>query len=125
MPGAERLGDADIDMIERNISCPNVKEGGVSFGTDPPCGKITEAKKVLNSPIVKLSPNVTDIVSIAKPLQPAGRCNIADKYTARYGNRYKHEKTHTRKYCRRIIRPGNKAGCNQNGLGGKCGRCLL
>ncbi|MFW5648514.1 MAG: dihydroorotate dehydrogenase [Candidatus Alkaliphilus sp. MAG34] len=66
---AERLGDTDIDMMELNISCPNVKEGGVAFGTDPfMAKKITKAvKKVAKQPlIVKLSPNVTDIVSIAK-----------------------------------------------------------
>ena len=66
---AERLGDTDIDMMELNISCPNVKEGGVAFGTDPfMAKKITKAvKKVAKQPlIVKLSPNETDIVSIAK-----------------------------------------------------------
>lgn len=66
---ADRLGDTDIDMIELNISCPNVKEGGVAFGTDPfMAEKVTkEVKKVAKQPlVVKLTPNVTDIVSIAK-----------------------------------------------------------
>jgi len=66
---AERLRDTDIDMIELNISCPNVKEGGVSFGTDPFMAEYVtrEVKKVAKQPlIVKLTPNVTDIVSIAK-----------------------------------------------------------
>lgn len=72
---AERLRDADIDMIELNISCPNVKEGGVSFGTDPFMAEhvTKEVKKVAKQPlIVKLTPNVTDIVSIAKAAVAGG-----------------------------------------------------
>lgn len=72
---AEKLSDTDIDMIELNISCPNVKSGGVQFGTScESVGAITAAvrrhcKKPL---IVKLSPNVTDIVSIAKSAEANG-----------------------------------------------------
>jgi dihydroorotate dehydrogenase (NAD+) catalytic subunit len=72
---AERLRDTDIDMIELNISCPNVKEGGVSFGTDPFMAEYVtrEVKKVAKQPlIVKLTPNVTDIVSIAKAAVAGG-----------------------------------------------------
>lgn len=72
---AERLRDTDIDMIELNISCPNVKEGGVSFGTDSSMAEeATRAvKKVAKQPlIVKLTPNVTDIVSIAKAVVAGG-----------------------------------------------------
>lgn len=72
---AERLGETDIDMIELNISCPNVKEGGVCFGTDPFMAEhVTKAvKKVTKQPlIVKLTPNVTDIVSIAKAAVAGG-----------------------------------------------------
>ena len=72
---AERLSDADIDLIELNISCPNLKEGGVSFGTSP-CNveHVTrEVKKYAKQPlIVKLSPNVSDIVEIAKAAQEGG-----------------------------------------------------
>lgn len=71
----ERLRDVDIDMIELNISCPNVKEGGVAFGTDPAMAEETTkaVKKVAKQPlIVKLSPNVTDIVSIAKAVEAGG-----------------------------------------------------
>ncbi len=67
---AERLNDiTEIAALEMNISCPNVEKGGMTFGTDP---KITEelvrkVRKVTSSPlIVKLSPNVTDIVVMAK-----------------------------------------------------------
>ena len=58
----ERLADADVDMLEINISCPNVKEGGIAFGQDPKCAEqITKAvKKVAKQPVImKLSPNVT------------------------------------------------------------------
>ena len=65
---AEKLSDTDIDMIEMNISCPNVKQGGVQFGTN--CAgveNITAAvRKYCKKPLmVKLSPNVTDIAEIA------------------------------------------------------------
>ena len=61
--------------MELNISCPNVKEGGIQFGTDPKTAKeLTRAvKEVSQKPVyVKLSPNVTDIVKIAKAVEEAG-----------------------------------------------------
>jgi dihydroorotate dehydrogenase (NAD+) catalytic subunit len=70
-----KLQDADIDMIELNISCPNVKEGGVAFGTDPNMAEYvtSEVKKHAKQPlIVKLSPNVTDITEIAKAVEAGG-----------------------------------------------------
>lgn len=72
---AEKLSDTEVDMIEMNISCPNVKSGGVQFGTScESVGAITEAvRKHCTKPlIVKLSPNVTDIVSIAKSAEASG-----------------------------------------------------
>lgn len=66
---AEKLADTDVDFIELNISCPNVKSGGVQFGTScESVGSITaEVKKHCKKPLmVKLSPNVTDIDEIAK-----------------------------------------------------------
>lgn len=71
----EKLQDADIDLLELNISCPNVKEGGVAFGIDPKMAeKVTkEVKKYAKQPlIVKLSPNVTDITEIAKAVESGG-----------------------------------------------------
>lgn len=71
---AERLGDM-VDLIELNISCPNVKEGGVAFGTNPDTVfEITQqVKKHAKVPlIVKLSPNVTDIAVIAKAAESGG-----------------------------------------------------
>lgn len=65
----------DIFAIELNISCPNVKGGGMAFGTDSEVAYslVKEVKKVCNKPlIVKLSPNVTDIVKMAKAVEAAG-----------------------------------------------------
>ena len=64
-----------ISAIELNISCPNVKDGGIIFGTDPnAAANVTRAAKNSTSKpvIVKLSPNVTDIVSIARAVVDAG-----------------------------------------------------
>ena len=71
----EKLGDQDIDLIELNISCPNVKQGGISFGVIPKMvEEITkEVKRYSKQPIiVKLSPNVTDIKEIAKAAEAGG-----------------------------------------------------
>ena len=73
--GAVKLNKADIDMIELNISCPNLKEGGMAFGTDPKRAKevISLVRKETNLPlIVKLSPNVTHISEFAKIAQDCG-----------------------------------------------------
>ena len=72
---AEKLNDTDIDMIEMNISCPNVKQGGAAFGTSCESAErvVKEVRKYAKKPmIVKLSPNVTDIVSIAKAVEAQG-----------------------------------------------------
>ncbi len=72
---AEKLSETDVDMIELNISCPNVKSGGVQFGTScESVGNITsEVRKYCKKPlIVKLSPNVTDIASIAQSAEANG-----------------------------------------------------
>lgn len=64
-----------VSALELNISCPNVKEGGIAFGTDPKvAARLTEkVKKVSDVPVyVKLSPNVTDIVEMAKAIESAG-----------------------------------------------------
>lgn len=72
---AEKLSGTDVDMIELNISCPNVKSGGVQFGTScESVGNITgEVRRFCKKPlIVKLSPNVTDIASIAQSAEASG-----------------------------------------------------
>ncbi|WP_418482695.1 dihydroorotate dehydrogenase [Frisingicoccus sp.] len=71
----ERLGDEPVDMLEINISCPNVKEGGIAFGQDPKAVEaITKAVKAkAKQPVImKLSPNVTDITEMAKAAEAGG-----------------------------------------------------
>ena len=71
----ERLADEPVDLLEINISCPNVKEGGIAFGQNPDSvTDITKAiKKVAKQPIImKLSPNVTDITVMAKAAEAGG-----------------------------------------------------
>jgi dihydroorotate dehydrogenase (NAD+) catalytic subunit len=71
----ERLGNEDVDLLEINISCPNVKEGGIAFGQNPNAAyEITKAvKKYAKQPVImKLSPNVTDITEMAKAVEAGG-----------------------------------------------------
>ena len=71
----ERLNETDIDMFEINISCPNVKQGGIGFGTDPGLAEqVTRAvKDIAKKPvIIKLTPNVTDITEIARAVEAGG-----------------------------------------------------
>ena len=69
-----------VGWLEVNISCPNVHGGGMSFGTDPKCAAevVKAVKAVTTKPvIIKLSPNVTDIVSVAKACEDAGADGIS------------------------------------------------
>lgn len=71
----ERLGDTEIDMLEINVSCPNVKEGAIAFGqnADSLFDITSQIKKAAKQPVVmKLSPNVTDITEMAKAAEAAG-----------------------------------------------------
>lgn len=71
----ERLSDEPVDMLEINVSCPNVKEGAIAFGQNPEAlSKITkEIKAHAKQPVImKLSPNVTDIALMAKTAEEAG-----------------------------------------------------
>ena len=71
----ERLAQEPVDLLEINISCPNVKEGGIAFGQDPKSVEsITrEVKRHARQPVImKLSPNVTDIAEMAKAAQAGG-----------------------------------------------------
>lgn len=75
MEVVERLSDEPVDLLEINISCPNVKEGGIAFGQDPKAVEaITKAVKAhAKQPIImKLSPNVTDITVMAKAAEAGG-----------------------------------------------------
>ncbi len=72
----EKLSEAGVDMIEVNISCPNVKAGGLAYGTQPElAAEVTEVAKAHAGKVpvmVKLSPNVTDITEIARAVEAAG-----------------------------------------------------
>ena len=71
----ERLANEDVDMLEINISCPNVKEGGIAFGQNPKAAEeITKAvKKYAKQPVImKLSPNVTSIAEMAQAVEAGG-----------------------------------------------------
>lgn len=71
----ERLADTDVDMLEINISCPNVKAGALAFGQDPKVAEDITAsiKKAAKQPVImKLSPNVTDISEMAKAVEAGG-----------------------------------------------------
>ena len=73
--GVKRLANEPVDLLEINISCPNVKEGGIAFGQDPKAVEaITrEMKKYAKQPIImKLSPNVTDITEMARAAEAGG-----------------------------------------------------
>ena len=75
MEGAALLNGADIDILELNISCPNVKAGGMAFGMDPTCAAniVKQVKAISKHPLlVKLSPNAPDIVAVALACEEAG-----------------------------------------------------
>ncbi len=78
---ARRIGELpNIPAIELNISCPNVKEGGMAFGTNPKSAAevVSAVRKAYGKHLmVKLSPNVTDIVSIAKAVEDAGADSVS------------------------------------------------
>ncbi len=76
----EILSDADIDCIELNLSCPNVKQGGMTFGSSCPgiTSVVSECRKKCRKPLmVKLTPNVTDITEIAKAAEAAGADSLS------------------------------------------------
>ncbi len=71
----ERLGDTSVDMLEINVSCPNVKEGAIAFGQKADClyDITSQIKKAAKQPVImKLSPNVTDIAEMARAAEAAG-----------------------------------------------------
>ena len=72
---AEMLSESDVDLLEINISCPNVKEGGIGFGTERAMAArvAAQVRRVTKKPMmVKLTPNVTDICEIARAVEEVG-----------------------------------------------------
>ena len=112
----------EVGWLEVNVSCPNVHGGGMSFGTSPEAAaEVTrEVKKVTTKPvIIKLSPNVTDIVSIAKACEEAGADGISLINTL-LGMRID-LKTKKARYCKQNGRLFGKRylpRCSKNGLSG-------
>ena len=71
----ERLADQPVDMLEINVSCPNVKQGAIQFGQDPKCLEdiTAQIKKIAKQPVImKLTPNVTDITVMARAAEAGG-----------------------------------------------------
>jgi len=76
----QRLAEEDVDMLEINISCPNVKEGAIAFGQKADClyDITSEIKKKAKQPVVmKLSPNVTDIAEMARAVEAGGADGVS------------------------------------------------
>lgn len=76
----ERLASQPVDLLEINISCPNVKEGGIAFGQDPKMVEVItkEIKKHAAQPVImKLSPNVTDITEMARAAEAGGADGVS------------------------------------------------
>ena len=111
----ERLADQPVDMLEINVSCPNVKQGAIQFGQDPKClCEITEKiKKVAKQPVImKLTPNVTDIAQMARAAEAGG----ADAISL-----INEKKICTGQQDRRTVRACHQTHCGQNGMAGCAG----
>ena len=119
---AEKLSDTDVDMIELNISCPNVKQGGVQFGTT--CagveGVTSAVRKYCKKPLmVKLSPNVADIGEMAAAAEAAGADAISMINTLT-GMRIdiRTRRPIIRNNTGGLSRPGSAACCPAHGVAG-------
>lgn len=80
LSGAKRLNDVDLDILELNISCPNVKEGGMNFGVKTEAARelVREVRKISRHKlVVKLSPNAEDIVSLARMCEEEGADGVS------------------------------------------------
>lgn len=78
--GAKKLNEADIDILELNISCPNVKTGGMAFGTNPKTAEnlVSKVKNITRFPLlVKLTPNTADITEIARACENGGADGVS------------------------------------------------
>jgi len=106
---AKRIEKVDrIAAIEINISCPNVEQGGMAFGTDPDSSAMVTDQVVKNTTkpvIVKLTPNVTDISTIARAVESAGARAVSVTNTLLGGCKCSYQTTQAGKYNRRPIWP--------------------
>ena len=123
----ERLADQPVDMLEINISCPNVKEGGIAFGQDPKAVEaITrEVKKHAKQPVImKLSPNVTDITVMAKAAEAGGAdaLSLINTLTGMKIDVNKRTFAIANK-TGGLVRSGSTSDCSPYGIsGGKCSK---
>ena len=124
---AEKLSDIEaVDAVELNISCPNVKQGGIVFGTEPCAAAevVSGVRKVLNKPlIVKLTPNVTDITVMARAVEEAG-ADVISCVNTLTGMAVDIEKTPSAsgQWHRWTVGTGHQAGGVAHGLSGGAGR---
>jgi len=112
----EKLADEPVDLLEINVSCPNVKEGGIAFGQNPHALEaITkEVKKYAKQPIImKLSPNVTDITEMARAAEAGGADILSLINTLK--------NICSGKQDGRDVRTGSETGCSAYGLSGCTG----
>jgi len=111
-----------VGLIEVNVSCPNVRHGGMSFGTCPDAAaEVTRAvKAVTTKPVfIKLSPNVTDIVAIARACEEAGgRRHLPDQYDAGHAYRHCAPPSGHRQHDGRILGRRGLPRCAADGLPG-------
>ena len=90
----ERLGDEAVDMLEINVSCPNVKEGAIAFGqqTDALYDITSQIRKKAKQPVImKLSPNVTDIAEMAKAAEAAGADALSSRWLSGWSIRLRRQ----------------------------------
>ena len=123
----ERLADEPVDLLEINVSCPNVKEGGIAFGQNPKALEaITkEVKKYAKQPIImKLSPNVTDITEMARAAEAGGAdvLSLINTLTGMKIDIYRRAFALANKTGRNV-RTGSEAGGSPHGLSG-CTGCF-
>ena len=120
---AERLdGVSGVSGLEVNISCPNVKAGGIVFGTNLKAAfeLLSAVRKATKLPVIaKLSPNVTDITEFARSGPRRGvRRPVAHQYAPRHGHRRAVPEAAAGELHRRTVRPGDPAGGRAHGLAG-------
>ena len=121
----ERLGSEPVDLLEINVSCPNVKEGGIAFGQDP------KALEAITKEVKKIRKTAGDHEAEPKCDRYYGNgpgcgsrgsgCAFSDKYADRNEDRYQKKKICPGKQDRRHVRPGGKTDCCTYGISGGSG----
>jgi hypothetical protein len=111
---ARILSDAEgVHALELNISCPNIKEGGITFGCSLPGthGVVGACARVTRLPVIpKLTPNVTDVASFARAAEEGGgRRHLAGEHVPRHGDRRPHAPPEADQHRRRPQRTGDPA----------------